>query len=126
MEHPDRTLKEERRKFARGEITELPWIGLIADNNLKEGSNSGFGIAFPENANRGDTFIRVDQLPNVLYKYDGHHWIIVDKNLSDNYTYNEAYIDHLIARIESGEYDVDLLSDSEREQVAQRLQNRSA
>jgi hypothetical protein len=61
----------------------------------------------------------------VVYKFNGNDWIEVDKNLSDSYTYDVAYIDHLINRIETGEYDIDLLSESERDQVAQRLLNKA-
>jgi hypothetical protein len=50
----------------------------------------------------------------------------VDKNLTDSYTYDTAYIDHLIDRIGRGEYDPDLLSETEREQVAERLQQQNS
>ena len=123
--NPGDTLKNQRNKLMRGEIDQLPWMGLIADNELPSGTNSGFGPQFPTNPARGDTFVRVDQYPNAVYKYTGHDWIVVDKNLTDSYTYDSAYIDHLIAKITSGEYDPDLLSDSEREQVANRLQQNS-
>ena len=106
----------------RGEIAELPWMGLLADNELGKEINSGFGITFPNNPERGDTFVRVDRLPSVVYKYNGKDWMEVDKNLTDSYTYDIAYIDHLIERIASGEYDAELLSETEREQVAERLQ----
>lgn len=124
-QNPNDTLKNQRHKLMRGEINQLPWLKLIADNELPEFGNSGFGIDFPPNANKGDTFVRVDQFPNVVYKYNGHDWIQVDKNLADSYTYDAAYIDHLIEKISSGEYDPELLSDSEREQVAERLQQNS-
>jgi hypothetical protein len=65
-------------------------------------------------------FIRVDNNHH-LYKYNGFNWIEVDKNLTDNYTYDVAYIDHLIAKIASGEYDPELLSEGEQEQVTERL-----
>ena len=120
--NPDDTIKNQRYKFMRGEIAELPWMGLIADNELGKEINSGFGITFPNNPERGDTFVRVDRLPSVVYKYNGKDWIEVDKNITDSYTYNTAYIDHLIERIASGEYDPELLSESERVQVAERLQ----
>jgi hypothetical protein len=120
--NPDDTIKNQRYKFMRGEITELPWMGLLADNELGKEINSGFGIAFPNNPERGDTFVRVDRLPSVVYKYNGKDWMEVDKNLTDSYTYDIAYIDHLIERIASGEYDAELLSETEREQVAERLQ----
>jgi hypothetical protein len=68
-------------------------------------------------------FLRVDQLPTVLYKYNGAKWIEVDKSMTDSYAYDDAYIDHLINKIASGEYDLDLLSDMEREQIALRLKD---
>jgi hypothetical protein len=120
-ENPDKTIKEERAKLARGKITELPWMQLIADNELGREPTSGFGISFPANPIKGDTFMRVDQMPNVLYKFNGHHWIIVDKNLTDNYTYDDAYIEHLIAKLTSGEYDPDMLSDAEADAIARRV-----
>jgi hypothetical protein len=108
----------------RGEIAELPWMGLVADNVDGRQSHNGFGINFPDQPNKGDTFVRVDIMPSVLYKYNGANWIAVDKNLSDSYTYDSAYIEHLINKISTGEYDPDLLSDSEREQVADYLQTK--
>jgi len=120
-ENPDRTIKEERAKLAAGKIQELPWMGLVADNELGREPTSGFGISFPANPVKGDTFMRVDQMPNVLYKFNGVHWIIVDKNLTDNYTYDEAYIEHLIAKLTSGEYDPDMLSDAEADAIARRV-----
>jgi hypothetical protein len=61
-----------------------------------------------------------------LYKFNGDAWIQVDKNLIDSYTYDSAYIDHLINKISTGEYDIDLLSDSERQQVEQHLQHKDS
>jgi hypothetical protein len=95
---------------------------LLADNELAgTASTTGFGIAFPDVPNKGDTFLRVDRLPTMLYKYNGRDWIEIDKEISTSYVYEDSYIDHLITRIGSGEYDPDLLSDMEREAIAQRL-----
>jgi hypothetical protein len=123
--NPDNTLKRQRSLLDTGKITELPWMQLVEDNKLPESTNSGFGISFPNSPKKGDKFVRVDRLPSVVYKFNGNDWIEVDKNLSDSYTYDVAYIDHLIDRIETGEYDIDLLSESERDQVAQRLLNKA-
>ena len=123
--NPEDTLKNQRFKLIRGEIAELPWMGLLADNESRKEINSGFGTQFPPHAQRGDTFVRVDRLPSVVYKYNGKDWMEVDKNLTDSYTYDIAYIDHLIERIASGEYDAELLSETEREQVSQRLQQQN-
>jgi hypothetical protein len=123
-DNPDDTIKSQRIKLMRGEITQLPWMGLIADNVVGKSSQSGFGISFPENAQKGDTFVRVDIMPSMLYKYNGFNWISIDKNLSDSYTYDSAYIKHLIDKISTGEYDPELLSDSERQQVAHYLETK--
>jgi hypothetical protein len=128
-EHPDGTVKEQRRLHEAGAIDTLPWQGYLnlqADNDGNISSTGrllGFGIKFPEDPNKGDSFIRVDQMPSALYKYNGSKWIEVDKGLSDQYAYDTAYIDHLIEKLTTGEYDPELLNDAEREQVAQRLQN---
>ena len=121
-QNPNDTLKHQRYLFDHGVISELPWMKLIADNAVSRETQSGFGTEFPTNPGRGDIFVRVDQLPSMVYKYNGSNWMEVDKNLTDSYTYDTAYIDHLIERIGSGEYDAELLSETEREQVAQRLQ----
>jgi hypothetical protein len=121
--NPGTTLKEQRARFAAGKIQELPWMRLMTDNDLSRKPLSGFGTDFPENAEKGDTFMRVDRMPNVLYKYNGQNWIIVDKTLTDNYTYDDAYIEHLITQLESGEYDPDMLSDVEADAIARRVKS---
>ena len=120
--NPDDTIKNQRYKFMRGEISALPWMGLVADNAPQSSNKTGFGTQFPADPTRGDTFVRVDRLPSAVYKYNGDIWIEVDKNLTESYTYDVAYIDHLISKLETGEYDPEMLSDSEREQVTERLQ----
>jgi len=98
-------------------------LGLSADNGPTSaaGEMRGFGTSFPANSAKGDMFLRVDQLPSALYKFNGTNWIEVDKKLSDQYLYDEAYIDHLIEKISTGEYDPELLSDAERESIEKRL-----
>jgi hypothetical protein len=128
-ENPNNTIKRQLRLKEVGAIADVPWhnpkynIGLQADNvpTGPTGEVKGFGTAFPTNANKGDMFLRVDQLPTQLYKFNGVQWIAVDKGLTDNYTYDDAYIDHLINKIDSGEYDLDLLSDAERDAIETKL-----
>jgi hypothetical protein len=115
-QHPGDTLKNQRYLLHRGAIEQLPWL-------LPSANQSGFGTEFPQNPHKGDTFVRTDRTPNQVYKFNGVDWIQVDKSVSDSYTYNTAYIDHLIEKISQGEYDPELLSNSEQEQVEQRLQN---
>ena len=114
IDHPLDTIKAQRTKLARGQIDKLPW-------HDPKYTQTSFGSQFPLTPNRGDTFVKTDRMPPQLYKFNGDEWIIIDKNSTDNYTYDTAYIDHLIEKISTGEYDPDLLSDIEREQVAERL-----
>jgi hypothetical protein len=95
-----------------------------ADNAepLGKASNSGFGNEFPNSPERGDLFLRTDFLPNRLYKFNDKKWIEVDKKATDVYAYNEMYIKHLIDQIDSGNFDVESLSDVEREQISQYLE----
>jgi hypothetical protein len=100
----------------------------IEPDNVPSGTTGevkGFGTVFPTNPKKGDMFLRVDQLPSVLYKFNGNLWIEVDKSLSDQHAYDDAYIDHLIEKISTGEYDPDLLSDAERASIEQRLNDNS-
>jgi hypothetical protein len=126
-DHPGHTLKFQRRLVDMGKLPQLPWLAakynssLVPDIDLGNETQSGFGIAFPTAPNKGDSYLRVDRLPSVLYKFNGTGWIEVDKALSDRYAHDEAYIDYLISKIDTGEYDPDLLSDAEREQIEQRL-----
>jgi hypothetical protein len=115
IDHPNSTLKEQRHLLRIGAIDHLPWLDYISDNDIP------FGPTFPTSSAKGDMFLRSDVIPTRLYKYNGDKWIEVDKTLADRYVYNQAYIDHLIQKIVSGEYDIELLNDSERAQMEQRL-----
>ena len=84
-------------------------------------ANTGFGVNFPKESKRGDVFVRVDALPNRVFKFDGQKWIEVRKEQSDTYLHDEMYIQHLITKIDSGEYDIELLTETEREQIAEYL-----
>ena len=125
--NPNDTIKHQRELLEHGLIDQLPWedLTLQPDNALPHaGTMLGFGTAFPAPANKGDTFLRVDRIPSVLYKFNGIRWIEVDKSLSDQYAYDTAYIDHLIDKIESGEYDPELLSSAEQDQIEHRLKHK--
>jgi hypothetical protein len=135
--NPKDTLKRQRHLLATGVINELPWNdatfraqalqqqGLEADNVPAgaTGEVRGFGSHFPTDAKKGDMFLRVDRLPSGLYKFNGNMWIEVDKALSDSHAWDDAYIEHLITKIGSGEYDPDLLSDAERDRIEAKLKS---
>lgn len=98
-------------------------LAVHADNALTLGkaSNSGFGNEYPHNPEKGDVFVRIDYLPNRVFKFNGNKWIEVDKDQNDLYTYDELYIKHLIDQIADGKYDAESLTDIEREQIAEYL-----
>jgi hypothetical protein len=124
--NPTDTIKHQRDLLEHGKINHLPWedLKLQPDNVPHAGTMLGFGTAFPTSVIKGDTFLRVDRIPSALYKFNGSRWIEVDKSLSDQYAYDTAYIDHLISKIESGEYDPDLLSTAEQDQIEHRLKHK--
>jgi hypothetical protein len=122
--NPNDTIHRQEALLEAGRIDRLPWQEDLRARADDETYNSvDFGIAFPVNPAKGDAYIRVDYLPSRLFKWNGDKWIEVDKDTTDSFTYNDNYIDHLIAKISSGEYDPELLNDNEREQIEQRLRN---
>ena len=101
-----------------------PNVQAQPDNVVEElgtPSKSDFGNEFPINPEKGDTFLRVDYLPNRLFKFNGQKWIQIDKEQTDIYAYNDMYIKHLIEEIDSGRYETESLTDVEREQIAHYL-----
>jgi hypothetical protein len=115
-DNPNDTLKRHRRLLEAGVIDQLPWMKY-----LPKVPESGFGSVLPEQGSKGDTFISTIGMPHRLYKHNGSAWISIDNTQQDNYTYDTAYIDHLIKQIEQGLYDPDQLSDNERDQIEQRI-----
>ena len=104
-------------------IPNLALTELNADNTPTStaSSQAGFGTRFPTNPKKGDMFLRVDMLPNKLYKWNGQKWIEVAKSTTDRYAYEEEYIKYITGKIITGEYDIDDLSKPEQEEVLKRL-----
>jgi hypothetical protein len=91
---------------------------LLPDNT---DDKTKFGGSFPRFATKGDIFVRTDVLPNRIYKFDAIRWMEISKDSSDSYLYDEEYIKYLVKKIETGEYDIDLLSDNEKAQIKSYL-----
>jgi hypothetical protein len=119
--NPGRTLKDQRHRYEQGLIDQLPWMSLVTDDLPEPTLGTGFGNRFPEHAVKGDLWIRTDRIPHVLYRYNENDWIEISKQIADSYTYNDAYIDHLIQQLEQGQYDPDFLTAAETEQISNRL-----
>jgi len=115
--NPGDTLKNQRHLLERGVITKLPWMDLVEPPTHQ----TSFGKDFPDMPQRGDIFINIETLPTRVFKYNGEKWIEIDKIAGDSYVHDDAYIDYLISRVSSGEYDPELLTDAERTQIELRL-----
>jgi hypothetical protein len=98
---------------------------LVATADGTTNAKVNFGTEFPRYSRRGDIFTRVDVLPNRVYKFTGQRWIEVRREDSQTYLDNENYVQHLIKKLETGEYDPEWLTDDEREQIAKILTNSS-
>ena len=87
--------------------------------------SSSFGNEFPKVASKGDMFVRVDVLPNRLFKFDGIKWIEINKNMTSTYLFDNAYLKYLIKKIDDREYDLELLSDNEKMAIEAYLKNQN-
>lgn len=83
-----------------------------------------FGAHFPTASLSGDTFIRVDVMPHRVYKFNGHKWMQVDKTENTTYLTQISYIRYLIQRLEVNEYDPDLLTYAEQDEIEAYLKSK--
>lgn len=86
-------------------------------------SSTSFGTEFPKFSKKGDIFVRVDTLPNRVFKFVGNKWVEINKENTNTYLYDNEYIKYLVSKIESGEYDIELLSENEKSQIEEYLNN---
>jgi hypothetical protein len=100
----------------------FPYYNQAVTDDADAG-DANFGTEFPENPKKGDVFLRVDFLPTRLFKWNNNKWIEIDKSSNDRLAYNSAYIEHLIEKIRSGEYDIDDVNDAERAEIEAFLKN---
>jgi hypothetical protein len=122
LQNPGQTVKHQREMFDHGVIDQLPWMAMIEaqPDNLKDTAHY-MGNDFPARAAKGDYFTKLDCQPTKIFKFNGSKWIDVDKTKTDQYTYNTEYIDWLIEKLAAGEYDPELLTDAEQDQITERV-----
>ncbi len=82
---------------------------------------TGWGDKFPQTASRGEFFIRTDVLPPRLYKFQGEEWMEINREGTSAYLDNADYIRYLISKIDSGEYDVEWLTEQENQAIGEYL-----
>ena len=83
-----------------------------------------FGNMFPDFAKTGDIYIRTDTMPNIVYKFNSSKWIRVDKEQNASYLHYTPYLQYLIQKIDNGEYDAELLTDAERDEIEHHLKSK--
>lgn len=83
----------------------------------------GFGIDFPLHAITSDVFVRVDNNPNRVFKYNGRNWIEINRSITDTYLSSNEYLQFLVEKISTGEYDPELLTEPEQDAVTQYIKN---
>ena len=116
-----------KAKAAKPKVIANPMTFALTDSDADNiptstaSSHAGFGTKFPSNPQKGDMFLRVDMLPNKLYKWNGQKWIEVVKSTTDRYAYEEEYIKYITTKIIQGEYDMDDLSKPEQDAVLKLL-----
>ena len=69
---------------------------LTGDGTAPNGLVTGSGIAFPPNPSQGDYFLRLDYLPNRLFRYSGSRWAKIEDNVRTNLT--PGAVDNLTQR----------------------------
>jgi hypothetical protein len=97
-----------------------PKLNAVADT-FPLGGNASFGTTFPSDPLKGDLFLRVDYQPSKLFKWLGSRWVEMSKEITETFAFDKKYIELLISKISTGEYSVDDLSDTERNQMAEYL-----
>lgn len=80
-----------------------------------------FGEEFPERGKLGDMFIRTDKHPTQLYLYANERWNRIDKNVLEPYAYGRDYIEELVKKLGSGQYNPELLNQTEARHIEYML-----
>jgi hypothetical protein len=62
---------------------------LTGDGLAPNGLDVGMGISFPQGSKSGDYFLRLDFVPNRLFRFDGRRWVKVEDAVRTNLTPGE-------------------------------------
>jgi len=97
---------------------------LFLEEDGARASSTNFGTEFPTNPKTSDTFVRVDATPNRIFKYNGARWIEVNRGITETHLTND-YLQFLVNKIATGEYDLDMLTDNEQLAIEKFIQNQN-
>ena len=64
---------------------------MTGDCTAPNGFPVGAGISFPQSPQVGDYFLRIDYMPQILYRWDGNLWIRISENVrtETGYTFDD-------------------------------------
>jgi hypothetical protein len=92
----------------------------LAANSTTEPA-TGFGVVFPESAQKGDYFLRTDFSPIRLYQWSGIKWSQVDQSTCEAMVNNAEYLQHMAKLVAAGTINLAELpiSDTERSAISE-------
>ena len=59
---------------------------MVGDGIAPNGLVTGAGVAFPMSPSEGDYYLRLDYLPNRLFRFGGARWVKVEDSVRTNLT----------------------------------------
>jgi hypothetical protein len=93
---------------------------------LPDDIDTNFGTNFPQQAMFGSMFVRTDFMPHRLFKFNGRKWIEVNKETTDTYLSANEYVQFLVDKLATGEYDPEMLTQSEQDVIQGFLESKSS
>jgi hypothetical protein len=54
---------------------------LVGTTEAPNGEPTGAGVTFPVSPAVGDYFLRIDYLPQKLFRFDGRRWVEISRNV---------------------------------------------
>jgi hypothetical protein len=63
---------------------------MTGDGSAPNGEPTGAGISFPQNPQVGDYFLRIDYMPQILFRWDGVLWVRISTNVRTDTGFTSA------------------------------------
>ena len=63
---------------------------MAGDGQAPNGFPTGAGISFPAGPSVGDYFLRIDYMPQLLYRWDGAVWVRISENIRTQTGFNST------------------------------------
>ncbi len=77
---------------------------LLGDGAPPNGADFGFGIQFPNNPLNNDYFLRIDLMPNRLFRYDGKRWVKIEDSVRHTLTNTDSRKTHRLGFINNSNF----------------------